>query len=259
MTTVRGVDLAVTDRGNGDPALLWGHGFGSCVAFEDVFLFDWSRLAAEHRVVRWDARGHGRSTGSPDPADYHWRMLGRDLVALADALSLERFVAGGVSMGAATALHTAVDAPERVAGLVLVLPPTGWETRPLQGDEYTATADVAEQHGVEAAVERMNSEPVPEILTPIAELYRVTPAIADELLPVALRGAGGSDLPPPERVAAITVPALILAWDTDPGHPLSTAERLVELLPDAELHVAHELADVGPWTGHVETFLDRVT
>ncbi len=43
MTGVRGVDLAVTDEGSGAPALCWGHGFGSCVANEQHFMFDWAR------------------------------------------------------------------------------------------------------------------------------------------------------------------------------------------------------------------------
>ena len=190
------------------------------------------------------------STGTADPADYHWRELARDLVALADALGIGRFVAGGDSMGAATALHTAVDAPDRVVGLLLVLPPTAWETR--TETEYTHAADTVEQHGVDAYVEEWNARPVPKILEPIAEIYQFTPAVPAELFPSALAAPPASDLPSPGQVQAITVPSLILAWDTDPGHPLSTAERLHELLPASELHVAHELADIGPWTepGH---------
>ena len=70
-----------------------------------------------------------------------------------------------------------------------------------------------------------------------------------------LRGAGASDLPSPDAVRAIAVPALILAWDTDPGHPLATAERLAELLPDAELHVARRLRDISGWTRLVDGFV----
>ncbi len=51
----------------------------------------------------------------------------------------------------------------------------------------------------------------------------------------------------------------MLAWDTDPGHPLSTAEDLVELIPQAELEVAGQLADVVSWTDRVEEFLDRIS
>jgi pimeloyl-ACP methyl ester carboxylesterase len=254
---VRGVDLAVTDEGTGAPALCWGHGFGSCVANEQHFMFDWARIAASHRLVRWDARGHGQSTGTDVPADYHWDELAQDLLTLADALHVGRFVAGGVSMGAATALHTAVAAPERVAGMLLVLPPTAWETR--EEAEYAGAAAMVEAQGVQAYVDEWNSRPVPAILEPIKEIYSFTPAVPEHLFPSALRGASQSDLPPKETVGAIAAPTLMLAWTTDDGHPLSTAEALHDLLPDSTLHVANDLADIGPWTDEVITFLDSLS
>ena len=104
MRKIRGVDLAVTDLGTG-PAFFWGHGFASCTANEADMMLGWDRLAAHHRVIRWDARGHGQSSGTNDPADYEWENLGRDVIALADALGIESFAIGGASMGAATVLH----------------------------------------------------------------------------------------------------------------------------------------------------------
>jgi pimeloyl-ACP methyl ester carboxylesterase len=101
----------------------------------------------------------------------------------------------------------------------------------------------------------MRNSPVPEILSEFAELYHQPPAVAEELLPSVLRGAAASDLPDPEAVRAVTAPTLLLAWETDPGHPVSTAERLAELLPHAELHVARQLADLGGWTDKLEAFL----
>ena len=86
----------------------------------------------------------------------------------------------------------------------------------------------------------------------------MVPSVPERLLPAVLRGAGASDLPSPERVRSIAAPALLLAWDTDPGHPLSTAEQLAELLPDAELEVARRLQDVIAWTDRVEAFLGRL-
>jgi pimeloyl-ACP methyl ester carboxylesterase len=218
-------------------------------------MFDWDRLAGGHRIVRWDARGHGESGGRPEPADYHWDNLGRDLLALADALGVEHFVAGGVSMGAATALHAAVAAPDRVDRLVLVLAPTGYDTRAGQADHYRAGADLAEARGFDAYVERANAEPVPEILSRIADAYHYSPEIRPPLLPSVLRGAAASDLPSPDAVRRLTQPTLLLAWDTDPGHPLSTSERLAELLPNAELVVAGRLRDVAGWTDRVAGFL----
>jgi len=258
MVKIRGVDLAVTDTGSG-PAFFWGHGFASCTANEADMMLGWGRLAERHRIVRWDARGHGQSTGTDVPGDYDWENLGRDVVALADELGIESFVVGGASMGAATALHAAVLAPDRVTGLVLALPPTAWETRAAQGDEYVSGADLVEREGPASYIERHKATPVPPILEPIAEAYlEFTPAISDALLPAALRGAGASDLPAPEQVRAIEVPTLLLAWAGDVGHPLATAEKLQELLPNAELNVAGELMDLLTWTDQVEAFLERV-
>ena len=53
-------------------------------------------------------------------------------------------------------------------------------------------------------------------------------------------------------------PALVLAWRGDPTHPLSSAERLCEALPRAELHVAHSLDDVRSWSGMIRAFLKRL-
>lgn len=252
---VRGVELAITDTGAG-PVFLYGHGLTSSSEKDGQSgMLDWRRLMARHRVVRWDARGHGGSSGSPAADSYRWDNLGRDLLALADALEIQRFAAGGVSMGAASALHAAVAAPDRISALVLVLAPTAYETRAAQADLYRAGADLVERDGLDAYVEVLRNSPVPEILGDFAELYHQPPAVSEALLPAVLRGAAASDLPPPDAVRAVTAPTLLLAWETDPGHPRSTAEHLAELLPDAELHVAQTLDDVADWSDRLASFL----
>ncbi len=150
-------------------------------------MFDWDRLARAHRIVRWDARGHGDSDGAATADEYRWDNLARDLVALADSLGVERFVAGGVSMGAATALHAAVTAASRIDGLVLVLAPTAYETRAAQASQYRGGATLIEEQGLGAYVERANAEPVPDILSSVADLYRFVPAVTEARLPIASR------------------------------------------------------------------------
>jgi pimeloyl-ACP methyl ester carboxylesterase len=252
--SIRGVELAVTDSGTG-PAVFWGHGLSSSVGTEAKGLIDWDRLGEQRRIIRWDARGHGESGGTLEADDYRWDHLALDLVALADELGVERFVVGGTSMGAATALHAAVVAPERVAGLVLALAPTAYDTRAAQAAEYRAGADLAEREGIDAYTAVVNAKPPLEILGSFAELFQFSPAVAEELLPTVLRGAASSDLPDPDAVRSIAVPVLLLAWAGDPGHPVSTSERLAELLPHADLHVAQKLREVGTWTTHIEAFL----
>lgn len=252
---VRGVDLAVRDsgeRGRG-PTFLWGHGVLCSMAMDDdAALLDWEALAREARLVRYDARGHGRSEASLDPAVYRWPELARDLWALADAVGARTAVLGGISMGCATALHAAVQAPRRVEGLVLAAPPTAWETRPRQARVYRAMA---------AVVERVGTAPL-RCLARLSGLRSGAPHLAQlqgaaarhlgrsdrRAVAAALRGAARSDLPRPEALARIAAPALVLAWRGDPGHPLSTAERLAETLPRAELRVADDLDAVRAWS-----------
>jgi 3-oxoadipate enol-lactonase len=68
------------------------------------------------RVVRYDARGFGRSTRDADTAYSH----GDDLWLLLDHLGIEHAVLVGMSMGGRTVVEATLAAPERVLGLVLL-------------------------------------------------------------------------------------------------------------------------------------------
>jgi pimeloyl-ACP methyl ester carboxylesterase len=259
LVPVRGTPLAVDDPGGSGRSFLWAHGLTSSRAREDrVGWFDWRAALPGWRVVRYDARGHGRSAPGPGPDAYRWPTLARDLVAVADALDLDRpLVAGGASMGCATVLHAAVADPSCVDALVLAIPPTAWATRAAQADLYRAGADLVAEAGLDAYLEVARSRPVPELFADVADLVAPDPDVPVEVLPDLLRGAGASDLPPPEALAALDVPALVLAWETDPVHPVDTAERLSVALPRAELHVAATLDEVRRWGEVVAGFLDR--
>jgi pimeloyl-ACP methyl ester carboxylesterase len=81
------------------------------------------------------------------------------------------------------------------------------------------------------------------------------PQLQPATAPAVLRGAARSDLPSPERIATLRMPVLLLPWAGDAGHPLSTAERLHELIPDSELFVAENAADADTWPARVDVFL----
>lgn len=261
MTTVavRGVELEVDDARTG-PAVVWAHGLTSSMEHEDERpLLDIDRLRTAHRLVRYDARGHGRSASTDEPRHDGWNSLALDQLLLADQLDIDRYVAAGASMGAATALNVAVQAPERVSGLVLVIPPTAWESRAAQRDVYRRGADLVDAGRIDVLVDQMRATPPPDPFLGDDDwhdrnerrLRAADPARRGRVL----RGAIGADLPAPDDIAAIVAPALILAWTGDPVHPTSTAERLAELLPDARLTVASTDADVAGWTASVLAFL----
>ena len=79
-------------------------------------------LAPHFRVIRYDLRGHGASPVPPPPYDI--ADLGADVLALLDALDVERAHVGGVSLGGQVAMWLAANAPERVRqpGAVLHVP-----------------------------------------------------------------------------------------------------------------------------------------
>ncbi len=237
MIDLEGARLAVDVQDGRGPAVVALHGLTSSRAAEDaVGHFGWSDVARAGRtLVRYDARSHGASTGRPVDGDHTWSALADDLAAvLAETAPDGPVDAIGVSMGTGTLLHAAARWPQRFRRLVLVLPPTAWATRSAQRDGYLAAARFVEQRGLAAFVAGSASLPQPPLLDEV-DAARSGPDVPEALLPSLLRGAAASDLPAEDAVAAVEQPVLLLPWIGDPGHPMSTAERLAELLPDAEL------------------------
>jgi DNA-binding winged helix-turn-helix (wHTH) protein/pimeloyl-ACP methyl ester carboxylesterase len=74
-------------------------------------------LAAEHRLVRYDARGNGLSDWEVDELSFE--AFVRDLESVVDAAQLDRFALLGISQGCAMSIAYAVRHPERVSHLVL--------------------------------------------------------------------------------------------------------------------------------------------
>jgi pimeloyl-ACP methyl ester carboxylesterase len=250
------MDLHVERSGTGRP-LVWGHGLTSSIAAErETGVFHWEEVPGLD-VIRYDARGHGRSPAGAGPEDHEWSRLAEDFLAVADDAGAESFVAGGASMGCATALFAAVAAPERVHALVLAIPPTAWETRAGQAETYLQSVGFLEAKGLDAFLDASRKLPAqPAWQEERREVrFRHLAASDPEALALALRGAASSNLPPRDEVAAITAPALILAWDGDPGHPLSTAESLHELLSGSQLAVAHSAEDVLRWPERLAEFV----
>jgi 3-oxoadipate enol-lactonase len=262
MMRVRGVEIESEVAGTGSgPALLWGHALmGSMRQEDEAGIMPWAGLSEEARLVRWDARGHGASEATLVDEDYCWSELAADLWALADALGEDEVVLGGISMGVGTALHAAMLAPERTLGLVLMAPPTAWESRPRQSQLYRTTARMLDFIGLgpfrcigQTLSYAARNKSLGKLQRSVMRGLR---SADPRVVHAALRGAALSDLPEPDRLEKLDVPTLILAWTGDWSHPLSTAEELAARLPNASLVVAKDANEIEEWPHVLGAFLD---
>ncbi len=109
--------LAYDDGGDGDPHMLFMHGWcGDRTFFAPQFDY----FAAEHRVVNVDLPGHGASAV---PADYTIEAFANQVTTLTRRIGLGPVIALGHSLGAMVALAIAGQTPELVHAVVLVDPP----------------------------------------------------------------------------------------------------------------------------------------
>jgi 3-oxoadipate enol-lactonase len=259
------VELAVRRQGSGMP-FVWGHALMGSMKVDDLSaLWNWQSVERCAEVVRYDARGHGNSDGSYDPDDYCWHRMAADMLAVADSIAatsdFERYILGGISMGCATALEAAVQQPDKVAGLVLVLPPTAWETRPRQSGVYRRLAWVSGLFGA-IPYRLLEMLPIPMRQDGRNQLTLHTMrglANANPLhVQAALGGAARSDLADLATLAQLQIPTLILAWEDDPSHPESTATTLAETLPDVRKIVVCHPAQLEDWESALTEFLQDI-
>ena len=238
------IDRELSDEG-GQPVVQL-HGLTSSRTRDRLLALDLGLGLSGTRLLRYDARGHGRSTGRPVAGDYAWPVLATDLLhLLEDVFPGEAVYGVGTSMGAGTLLHAALREPDRFRGLTLLLPPTAWQSRQDKAQDYLRAAELIEQHGIETYLRASRVvEPPPASLQPDDSMVEVAP----DLLPWVFRGAAQSDLPSEAQLRYLSVPTTVLAWTDDPAHPLSTAQRLTEALPAGRmLQVADCPEDVGRW------------
>jgi pimeloyl-ACP methyl ester carboxylesterase len=234
-----GVTLAAEEAGDGVPVVLL-HGLTATRRY--VVMGSRTLERGGHRVVAYDARGHGASTPAPDPHAYDYDDLVEDLQAVLDDRGIDRAVLAGASMGAHTAVRLAIDAPERVAGLVVITPAFDPD-RPDDADleRWDALSEGLRSRGVDGFVEAYGDPQVPDqwretidkVLRQRLCAHEHPEAVADALRAVPRSRPFQSW----EEVEAVDVPAVVVASrdEADPGHPYAVGAAYAERIPGARL------------------------
>lgn len=200
-------------------------------------------LAAHHRLIRFDHRGHGRSPEPPAP--YAIADLGGDVLALMDALGIERASYCGLSIGGMVGMWLAANVPERIDRLVLLctsahLPPAdGWRAR-AEAVRAAGSVDAVAVAVLARWVTPSYARTHPERVTELRAMLAASPpagyaACCEAIAAMDLRPSLG-------RIAAST---LIVAGADDAATPPDHARTIAAAIPGARLELLSPMAHLG--------------
>ncbi len=199
-------------------------------------------LSGKFRVIRYDRRGFGLSTGNPSSdRDYD------DLQALCRHLQLGHFALVGMSQGVRPVLRLASSAPASVSCIVLDGPP-GLEAA-VDDVALPAYRQLVRTEGMGAFRREWAAHPLMQLMT--------ADACAHKSLASILERYPGKDLvnsqPDPDssaspfRPESVPMPAMVIGGDCDMASRVLAADQLAARLPHAEREVI-------PAAGHLSNF-----
>jgi pimeloyl-ACP methyl ester carboxylesterase len=230
-----GITAGYDDQGSGEAlVLIHGHPFNRSM---------W-RPQSEHfsqtgwRVIAPDLRGYGESTVVPGKTMLE--TFARDIATLLDHLGLDRFVLGGLSMGGQIVMEFQRLFPQRVRGLVLADTSAAAETedgKTLRNE----TADRLLREGMMPYADEVlpkmlaphNIEALPAVAEHVRAMMRGT---SPEGAAAALRGR--ADRPDyVDLLPLVAVPTLVVVGSDDEFTPVSDAQLIHDLIPNATLKI----------------------
>lgn len=207
------------------PVLVLGPSMGT-----DLHLFDpqvnpahGESLAAQHRVIRYDLPGHGKSP-VPDQS-LTVADIASQVIDLLDGLGIEQFHYAGVSLGGAVGQQLAVDHPDRVTTLTAI----ATAARYADPDSWPRRATLVRDHGTRAMIDsreglwytRTFAARHPEI---VRWLLAMLDATSDEGYAACCEAIGAFDVR--DSLATIEAPTLAIAGADDPACPPQTVQLL---------------------------------
>jgi 3-oxoadipate enol-lactonase len=191
------------------------------------------------RLLRYDMRGHGRSSAPPPP--YAVSDLTRDILALADSLNIGRFHFCGLSIGGMIGMSLALHSPERLHKLVLC------NTAPKIGtdDFWNARIQTVETKGMKEIAAAVTARWfTPAFQSSSTERVEAAISVLESLNPQGYVGGCTAvrDFDFRANVSQIRTQTLVISGTHDPAATPTDGRFLAEQIPGArytELNASH--------------------
>ena len=229
---IDGARLWYTVEGpNNAPPVLLLHSLGTTHELWDSQM---PALRGTFRVIRYDMRGHGRSTASP--AEVTIEQLGRDAIAVLDAVGVQSAAMCGISIGGVTSIWLGQHASQRARRLVLANTAARIGTRESWSERMRAVRAEGMRKAAELAMTRWFTDDFraarPEV---VARFHAMVSACSLESYLGACAALRDADLR--RDLHRIVLPTLVIAGSKDPSTTVADGVYLRDNIPDAELEV----------------------
>lgn len=226
-------------------------------------MWDWTvpALADRYRVLRYDTRGHGRSSTPPGP----WSIaaLADDAAGLLDALGIEAAHFVGLSMGGMVGQQLGARFPARVLSLSLCDTASEMPPRSLWEDRLAIAQKLGVAGLAESTLKRWFTEPFIERAP--GEIEKVRRMILGTGVEGYLACARAvRDMAQTTMLLAITAPTLILTGRDDPACTVAHATVLHRMIEGSEMILLDQAAHLSnieqpqAFNAALRSFIDRV-
>lgn len=234
LETARGTFRVTVDGAPDAPALILSNSLGTTLEMWDPQL---AAFSAHHRVIRYDARGHGGSPITPGP--YSIAELGQDVLAVMDALSIAQAAFCGISMGGHTGLWLGIHAGHRFQAIAVcnsaakIGTAQGWRERVSmvrEGGLSSMQSLAASSPGRWFSADFVQAQPAL-----VQEAQAWIASIAPHGYAACCGALADSDLR--EQLGRIVLPTLLVAGMRDPVTTVADAQEMQASIPGAALAV----------------------
>jgi 3-oxoadipate enol-lactonase len=210
------------------------------------------------RLVRYDRRGHGQSGCPKGP--YTMERLGRDVLAILDALGIAKTSWCGLSMGGMVGMWLGANAPKRIERLILSNTACHYADKTFWVDRIKTVRDKGLEAIVGPNMERWFTEDfrerAPATMARMTEMFLKTPREGYAGCCEAIRYMDHRGFLP-----RITAPTLVIAGRYDPATTVEQAEFIRSRIPGAALHLidAAHISNVEQPHDYADTVLGFLT